>query len=157
MKLNPQLCRRASSLRGFTLIELMIVVLVIAILAGIAFASYQQYVIRSNRSKAIAAVNKVAYEEERFLYSYGQYTANLTAPHGANAASSGLGLSNTTCDAKSSDSACYAIAVNQNACTDNLCYAITATPQGAVQSKDSCGTLTLTSSGERSASHSGCW
>ena len=43
-----------SKLRGFTLIELMIVVAIVAILAMIAYPSYTQYVIRSRRSMAKA-------------------------------------------------------------------------------------------------------
>jgi type IV pilus assembly protein PilE len=42
--------------KGFTLIELMIVVVVIAILASIAIPSYREYVLRSNRRAAQAAM-----------------------------------------------------------------------------------------------------
>jgi len=52
--------------RGFTLIELMIVVAVIAVLAIIALPSYLQYVRKSHRSDAITTMNTIALQEERW-------------------------------------------------------------------------------------------
>ena len=53
---------------GFTLIELMITVVMIAILASIAFPSYQSYLRRSNRGSAQAFMMEVAQREQaRFL------------------------------------------------------------------------------------------
>jgi type IV pilus assembly protein PilE len=53
--------------QGFTLIELMITVAIIAILAGIALPSYQTYVIRGNRSAAQAQMMDIANREQQFL------------------------------------------------------------------------------------------
>jgi len=52
--------------RGFTLIELMIVLLVIAVLASIAVPTYRQYVLRSHRVEAKSALLNVAAEQEKF-------------------------------------------------------------------------------------------
>ncbi|OIR03874.1 fimbrial protein precursor [mine drainage metagenome] len=63
--------------RGFTLIELMIVVTVVAILTMVAYPSYVNYVIRANRSQAQQFLMDIAQLEEQFRLDQGQYTADL--------------------------------------------------------------------------------
>ena len=58
---------------GFTLIELMVVVLVAAILAGFAVPSYQNYVLRSGRTDATVALLKLAAAQEKFYLQNGVY------------------------------------------------------------------------------------
>jgi type IV pilus assembly protein PilE len=53
--------------KGFTLIELMIVVVIVAILASIAIPSYRQYVIRSHRRAAQAAMADIATRELQYF------------------------------------------------------------------------------------------
>jgi len=61
-----QLAARRPSL-GFTLIELMITIAIVAILASIAIPSYRQYIIRGKRSAAKAVMMDIAIREQQFL------------------------------------------------------------------------------------------
>ena len=62
---------------GFTLIELMIVVAIIAILAGIAYPSYMDQVRKGNRAKAQAFLMDVAQRQQSYLMVHRQYAQSL--------------------------------------------------------------------------------
>lgn len=70
--------------KGFSLIELMIVVVIIGVLASIAIPSYQNHVIKSNRSAAQGYMLKIASREEQYLLDARTYTdiatLSLTQP-----------------------------------------------------------------------------
>lgn len=61
--------------RGFTLIELMITVAIVAILAAIAYPSYQQYVLRGNRGAAQGAMMEIASRQQQFLLANRAYAS----------------------------------------------------------------------------------
>src|SRR5690606_28960918 len=63
--------------RGITLIELMIVVVIIAVLGALAFPSYRQYSIRTQRTEAKAALLQLAANQERWYLDQNTYTTNL--------------------------------------------------------------------------------
>ena len=67
--------------KGFTLIELMITIVIVAILASIAIPSYRQYVIRGNRTAAQATMMEIATRQQQFfvanrVYAEGDETDN---------------------------------------------------------------------------------
>ena len=127
--------RRALHNSGLSLIELMVTVSIVAILAGIAYPSYQSYVIRANRSEAQQFMLEIANREEEFLLNnrqYGSCCAPATMPNDLN-----LTLpSHLQRD--------YMVTVAVNASPPS--YTITAAPKsGAMQAKD--GALGYTSQG----------
>ena len=69
--------------RGFTLIELMIVVAIIAVLASIAYPSYIKYITKTRRNAATACLSEYANYMERHYTTYLSYekqTADTTWP-----------------------------------------------------------------------------
>ncbi len=73
--MNPMNRRRSS---GFTLMELMIVLVVVAILAAIAIPSYRQFVMRGNRAAAEGAMMDIANREQQFFLANRLYTESLS-------------------------------------------------------------------------------
>ena len=123
-------------LRGFTLIELMIVVAILGILAAIAYPSYLEYVQKSRRSDALAALTDMALLQEKFRASCPTYAASV----GATCASG------VTYDASStSPDGYYNLSVSS---ANGATYALVADPTG-IQSNDSaCDPITLNQDGE---------
>jgi type IV pilus assembly protein PilE len=121
--------KRLSHQEGFTLIELMITVAVVAILAAIALPSYTQYVQRSHRANARAALLQTAQWLERAATAQGSYPAAAAIPAGVMAVEGGR----------------YNVAVSAiNAAT----FVLQAAPNAA-QSADPCGTFQLNEAGVR--------
>jgi len=69
--------RRGARQRGFTLIELMIVVAIVAVLASIAVATYTRYTVKTNRAAAAAVVLGVANRQEQFYLDARRYADDL--------------------------------------------------------------------------------
>lgn len=63
---------------GFTLIELLITVAIIGILAGVAYPSYVDYVMRSNRSEGQRELLRLANVEEQVFIDFRSYTNDMT-------------------------------------------------------------------------------
>ena len=64
---------RTENLAGFTLIELMIVVVVIGVLAVIAYPSFERFIVKSNRADAHSALQNVQLLQERYRTREGTF------------------------------------------------------------------------------------
>jgi type IV pilus assembly protein PilE len=71
--------------KGFTLIELMITVAIVAILASIALPAYNDYVTRSKFTEAHTHLSDLRVKMEQFFQDNRTYAAGPCAPTGANA------------------------------------------------------------------------
>ena len=65
--------------RGFSLLELMIVVVIVAILAAVAYPSYQQHVVRTNRAAAQQYLLEVSSLQHQFILDNRSYGTTLAA------------------------------------------------------------------------------
>jgi len=129
---------------GFTLLELMIVVIIIAILSAVAVPSYRNYAVKTHRTDAQRVLMDLAGRQERYFYSHNTYTDTLAD------------LSGTTTMAGQY----YAISIPSASSTD---YTVTATAIGTQQKDDAlCQSLSLDRSGGRTSTGSSdndpkCW
>ena len=69
---------------AFTLIELLMVILIIAILSAIVYPSYKQYVLKARRSDAKSALMRLAVAQEKFYNQHLSYSADLVSANGLN-------------------------------------------------------------------------
>ena len=65
-------------MRGITLMELMIVVIIVGILAAVAYPSYRECAARAKRNEAKAELLKIATNQERFYLNNNTYTNDMT-------------------------------------------------------------------------------
>ena len=126
--------------RGFTLVEIMIVILILGIVVAAALPSYRSAQQKAGRAEAKAALLEVASMQERFYTTNNSYSTNAVP------------LASPAVAIFTSESGKYAVTVA--ACaggTITACFLATAAPQGA-QASDVCGNLTLSSTGVRGSS-----
>jgi type IV pilus assembly protein PilE len=130
---------------GFTLIELMIVLAIIAILSAIAYPSYRQYTLRAARAEAKTALLEDAQFLERNYTTANSYAKDSG---GVGITASVLPVQFTPKDSTAS-SAKYTISFVAKSLTASA-YTLQATPTtGGAMAGDQCGTLTLDQTGQR--------
>ena len=112
--------------KGFTLVEVMIVVAIIGVLAAIAYPSYQRYVISSKRADMMTEMHNIATQIESRKLAQGAYSNDLLT---------GLGG-----DYPKQGDALYTVTFTPATLTSQ--WTITAIPETDAQMKDD-GTLTL--------------
>jgi len=140
--------------QGFTLIELMIVVAIIAILGAVVYPSYQSAVLKTKRAEGRAALMQVMQTQERFYSQNNTYAAfTMAAPNNFRWFS---GEAPTSSSYEISGAACTGELISN-------CIQLTATPGTANVNSSfrdaKCGNLLLTSTGVRAASGTAtdCW
>jgi type IV pilus assembly protein PilE len=128
--------------RGFTLIEVMIVLAIVAILAAIGYPSYSEFIARGNRADAKATLLEAAQYMERQYSAQSAYQSALPARLTVSPSGSAAAQNRYTVTVTATTSA----------------YTLTATPVGT----DVCGALLLTNTGVKTRagtglSDAGCW
>lgn len=141
---------RKNRTRGFTLIELMIVVVIVGILAAIALPSYQQYVLRSHRTVAVNALLDMGSREVRYYSANNVYTNALTG-------ATGLGYASDPVLVPDGTNPYYSI----GAAIVGNSFLLTATPVGNQMNDAECGNFTYNGLGVKDKSGTGtvaqCW
>jgi type IV pilus assembly protein PilE len=154
MNIQKAIAARRTHSAGFTLVELMVVVVIVSVLVGIAVPSYINSARKSRRTEAKTALVDLAGREERYFdtSSPPAYTAtasNLGYGAGAFPMKVGSGYYNVN------------VVVTPPAGINSWAYTITATPVvGNDQAKDShCQTFTLTNTGVQTSAPdtTTCW
>lgn len=133
---------------GFTLIELMITVLIVGILAAVAYPSYSEYVVKSNRSAAESFILGVANKQEQYMLDARQYATTLAA----------LSISSLPTEVSGK----YTVAITADNAAAPPTYTITATPIGTQLARDTkCGAVTINQAGTKGENGTGtvadCW
>lgn len=129
--------------RGFSLIELMIVIAIVAILGTIAYPSYQQYVLTSHRVEAKSMLLNAANRQETYFMDFNQYASSAAD----------LNIS------ENSESGFYHLVISAGVNT----YTLFATASGAQGSDSDCIIFSIDQDGTRSATRLGdavnnaCW
>jgi type IV pilus assembly protein PilE len=146
-RVTARTCRNA----GFSMIELMIVVAIIAILVAIAFPSYTSYIAKSHRVAAEGCLSEYSNYMERYYTTWLNYSQDGSG--NANA------LPAFDCASTAQTGTNYSYALPALSAT---AYTVEAVPIGTQASRDAkCGTLKLDQTGARYASGpsgpSVCW
>ena len=142
--------RHSPSVRGFTLVELMIVIVIVAILLAVALPSYQNSVQKGRRADAKSALLDAANRQEGLMLDRGTYSLNMMdlgfdqSPYVSE--EEHYSITATVCSGGSID----------------RCYVLTATPQSESPQVDDtrCTSFILNSNGSKTATGSdpsGCW
>lgn len=127
-------------IRGFSLVELLITVAIVAILASVAFPAYTDFVTRSNRTEAQRELLRIANLQEQFYVDSRAYTSDMEK----------LGLG---ADPFITENGYYSI----DAALANGGFVLTATARGTQATNDTnCLTLSVSETGKKLPANA-CW
>lgn len=132
--------QRCRARRGFTLLEVAVVMAVVAILAAVAIPNYSEYTMRSHRSSVQSLISDAASRQSQFFLDRRVYAPTVAALNVA---------------VPADVAARYTIAIAAVA-GPPAAFQVTATPIGT-QSTDRCGLLTIDQAGNRTAIANRCW
>lgn len=134
---------RSSNRSGFTLIELVMALVVIAILAGIALPSYANYIARARRADARTQLLQVAQFMQTFYAANDSFMQDRAANNVLSQVPSAL------LQSPADSLTMYGLAIPAASLTDSS-FEIRMVPvDGGAMSSDKCGAFTLTSAGVR--------
>lgn len=132
---------RRTRARGFTLIEVMIVVAIVSVLAAVALPAYARHTQRAARVNAQAVMMETAQFMERYFSANNTYVdaglVSTVVPKGATGTAIRYNLT-------------FSVTPTASA------YTVQAEPANG-QSGDSCGTMTLAHTGAQTPATAGCW
>jgi len=128
--------------RGFTLIELMIVIAVLSIIVAVGYPSYLEQVKKSRRAEGMGQLLELADRMERAYSDSGTYPTAISEVYVA-----------------TTDGGFYTLSI---VTANNVSFVVSAAPTSlGDQNKDKCQTFTLTSLGDKSVTNSSlnnhCW
>jgi len=141
--------------RGVTLIELMIVVVIMAIIASVAYPSYNNFIVKSKRTAAKTIIMRIADRQEQFFADNKQYAADLT-DLGFAANPFAVNQNGEVTDVAADDRIYLLGLANTSATT----YTIGAIPQLSMIAGDAdCGIMWMTHTGDKgnSGTSTDCW
>jgi type IV pilus assembly protein PilE len=141
--------------RGFTLIEVMITVVIVAVLAAIAYPSYTNHLRKGARAEAKVRLSQIAQLQERHFTEKNTYSDNVATLLGFASGTTIWSNSNNTTSA-------YQITVEvPSGSTIAKSFTLVASPQGSQTADTRCGTLKLLHTGKKEFTGSGtlseCW
>lgn len=131
----------ANRMRGVTLMELMIVVVVIGILTAIAYPNYREFAARAKRTEAKALLLEIASNQERFYLNANRFGSLAE-----------LGYT----DPLTTDSGSYTVTIPLN---DASNFVITASYNDSGREYDRCSSFTIDGRGNKTSvgSIGNCW
>ena len=132
--------------KGFTLVELLIVVAIVAILAAIGIPSYAAQAQKTRRADAKNTLIQVAQSLEKCMSLYGVY-------NNANCAGGTLGTGDTV----DSDEEHYTITITIPAAGNTFSLAAAPQTTGGQTGDSHCASITYDNTGDKSGTHDDCW
>ncbi len=132
--------RTMKYMRGVTLLELMVVVVILGILTAIAYPSYRQFIERAKRTEARALLLRIAVDQERFYLQNNIFGDMADLQYD---------------EPQITDSEAYSVTITANSASD---FSATATYQLGGEEADKCLTFTLDGRGTKtSLPYTDCW